>query len=84
MTHFIDGGDPDTSNWLRFINCPNHISEENVMMHTCFGRVYYQTTVDLSPGSELLVYYGDDYAEDNLGINVEEYKLRDFAPLLML
>ena len=53
-------------------------------MHTCFGRVYYQTTVDLSPGSELLVYYGDDYAEDNLGINIEEYKLRDFAPLLML
>ncbi|KAK2166958.1 hypothetical protein LSH36_33g08076 [Paralvinella palmiformis] len=59
--HFIDGSDVERSNWLRFLNCPNHRSEENIATHFCYGRVFHRTKTDLYPGQELLTYYGDNY-----------------------
>ena len=66
-THFLDGFDIETSSWLRFINCAPNVDEENVMCVECKGRFYYLTSKDIAPGQELLVYYGDDYAEDTNG-----------------
>ena len=68
----IDGAYVERSNWLRFVNCPNHESEVNVDSHFCFGRVFYRTKTDLYPGQELLIYYGDGYAEE-LGILDDYY-----------
>ncbi len=31
------------------------------------------TTKDIAPGDELFVYYGDNYAGEHLGINVDNY-----------
>ena len=63
VTHYIDAIDPKLSNWLRFFNTPNHVTQQNIDSHICFGRIYYRTMTDIQPGTELLVYYGDDYAE---------------------
>ncbi|KAK2166957.1 hypothetical protein LSH36_33g08030 [Paralvinella palmiformis] len=61
--HRIDAASVERSNWLRFVNCPNHQSEENISSHFCFGRVFFRTNTDIYPGQELLVYYGDGFAE---------------------
>jgi hypothetical protein len=73
ITHYVDAKKEHVSNWLRFINCSRHVSEENVMMHTCYGHVFYRTKVDIPPGKEILVYYGEDYAKGTLGIDVDTY-----------
>ena len=64
-----------TSNWLRWVNCARHATEENVKYLYCQGKVFYIANRDIYPGRELLLYYGDDYAED-LGIR---YKLEKKA-----
>ena len=68
----MDAINARTSNWLRFGNCARHISEQNMEPMFCYGKVYYITSRDISPGTELLTYYGDGYAE-YLGINVTAY-----------
>ena len=73
VVHYIDGWNIQTSNWLRFINCANVASQVNVRMNACDGKVYYVTTRDLYPWQELLIYYGDVYAETLLNINLTDY-----------
>ena len=70
--YLIDGHHLATSNWLRFLNCSRDCREENVEVMECYGKIYYTTTRDISPGTELLIYYGDHYARE-LGIDVENY-----------
>ena len=69
---YCDAYDVTLSNWLRFINCPRHVSEENVQAHMCYGRMYYRISRDVAPGTELLVDYGEGYKKD-LGIDVDSY-----------
>ncbi len=69
---YVDAVNTSVANWLRYVNCPRHSSEENVGHSLCFGRIYLRTMVDIAPGTELMVYYGDGYAE-NLGINLDDY-----------
>ena len=45
-------------------------------IYECRGKVFYMTTRDVFPGEELLVYYGDKYAE-YLGLDLEDYYLGD-------
>ena len=68
LEFYVDAINERTSNWLRYIDCPGHVTEENVMSLFCYGHVYYMTSRDITPGKELLIYYGDDYA-GTLGIN---------------
>ena len=70
LTHFIDGYNINVSSWLRFINCARTPAEENVLVAECKGRFYYITCKDITPGQELLVYYGDSYAKE-LNIDVK-------------
>ena len=67
-TYVIDAADPSCSNWLRFVNSPTKVSEENVIPVSCEGIIFYMTTRDVEPGTELLVWYGDSYGRF-LGVN---------------
>ena len=71
MVYYIDGADMRTSNWLRWLNCPRSLAEENVRGLYCYGKVLYVTIKDVYPGQELFVYYGHDYAY-RLGIDIDE------------
>ena len=68
--YYIDGFRDETSNWLKFLNCPRTPGERNVRRFQCFDKVYFVTWKDILPGQELLVYYGDDFAK-HLGIKTE-------------
>ena len=72
LTHYIDAARIETSNWVRWVNCPRNALEENVKGVYCLGKVYYVSFKPILPGQELFVYYGDDYAEV-LGIDPEEF-----------
>ena len=67
-TYVIDAADPACSNWLRFVNSPTTHTEENVPPVPCAGIVFYMTSRDVEPGTELLVWYGDGYGRF-LGVN---------------
>ncbi len=64
----IDSSDPAHSNWMKFINCARSGEEQNMMAFQYRGEIYYRTFKDVHPGAELLVWYGDQYAND-LGLS---------------
>ena len=68
VTHYIDALNLDVSTWTRWVNCARTPEEENIYALYCLGKVFYITERDIHPGQELLIYYGDDFAE-GLGIN---------------
>ncbi|XP_062600660.1 uncharacterized protein LOC134262302, partial [Saccostrea cucullata] len=61
--YVIDAGSPANSNWLRWINCAGNIEQENLIAVSCAGLILYMTTRDIDPGSEMFVWYGDDYGD---------------------
>ncbi|XP_064381799.1 histone-lysine N-methyltransferase PRDM9-like isoform X1 [Halichondria panicea] len=67
--YYIDGRNADDSNWLRFVNCARCEDEQNMVAYQHCGEIYYRTFKDVQPGQELLVWYGEEYAED-LGIGL--------------
>ena len=66
----MDGSDPSCSNWLRFINCARNEEEQNMEAYQYHGEIYYLTFKAVYPGNELMVWYGEKYAEE-LGISVQ-------------
>ena len=74
VEYFTDVLNPETSNWVRWVNCARNAEEENVMYAICKGRVFYLLIKDVAPGTELLVYYGYTYAQ-SLGINYKHKKI---------
>ena len=68
--YLIDASDPSHSNWLRFVNCARSEDEQNVSAFQFEGQIFYHTIKSVYPGTELLVWYGDQYAS-NLGISVD-------------
>jgi hypothetical protein len=73
FTHYIDAYNERTSNWLRWVNCARHVKEQNVDLVRCRGKEFYLTVKDVHPGQELLIYYGDNYARNELDIDVSNY-----------
>jgi len=69
---YIDGEDPRTSNFLRFINHPCSADAENVQAVQKKDKIHYFATRDIHPGEELYVYYGPEYSKYLLGIDVRE------------
>ena len=67
VNHFIDAEDKRHSNWLRFLNCARSESEQNLVAFQYRGGIYYRTIRDIPAGKELLVWYGEEYAQE-LGI----------------
>lgn len=75
----IDGAHIERSNWMRWMNCARHTEEENVMWAYCYGKVLYRTMRDVAGGEELLIYYGDEYAE-YLGIDPSGFQKHQQQP----
>lgn len=69
FSHFLDGRDESQSNWMRFVNCSRCEDEQNLVAYQYRGEIYYRTYKSVSPGKELLVWYGESYAKD-LGITI--------------
>ena len=56
---------------MRFVNCSRYEREQNLVSFQYRGEIYYRSYKEIQPGTELLVWYGDKYAND-LGIETEE------------
>jgi hypothetical protein len=67
--YVIDASDLSHANWLRLVNCARIEEEQNISAFQCGGDVFYRTSKNVHPGSELLVWYGDQYAME-LGISM--------------
>ena len=67
----MDASKTSASNWLRFINCARTEEEQNLYAYQHKGEIYYVSFKAIEPGSELLVWYGPEYAEQ-LGISLTE------------
>lgn len=66
-SHYIDAKNEAKSNWMRFVNCARDEKEQNLVAFQYLGQIYYRSFKPIPAGTELLVYYGKDYARD-LGI----------------
>ncbi|XP_052219236.1 histone-lysine N-methyltransferase PRDM9-like isoform X2 [Dreissena polymorpha] len=66
-SHCVDAQNKATSNWMRYVNCAMTEADQNLVAFQYKGGIYYCTFKPVSPGEELLVYYGDEYARE-LGI----------------
>ena len=64
VSYFIDAQDKTVSNWMRYVNCARYGEEQNVQAFQYRKKIYYRTTKEIDRDEELLVYYGDKYAED--------------------
>ncbi|XP_062601673.1 zinc finger protein OZF-like [Saccostrea cucullata] len=56
---------------MRYVNCARSESEQNVVAFQYKGQIYYRSFKDIPAGTELLVWYGNDYGKE-LGIYREE------------
>jgi hypothetical protein len=61
MTHFVDGESTAKSNWLRYFNCARNEEEENINVVICDDLVFYMTSKNVPPNTELLTWYGTWY-----------------------
>ena len=70
MLYYIDAKNEEHANWLRFINCARNEKEQNLLSFQYQGNIYCYTTKDILPGTELLVWYGEQYVK-LLGLTVD-------------
>ncbi|CAO4387770.1 unnamed protein product [Caenorhabditis nigoni] len=68
-SYFLDGSDPNQSNWIRYINCARRESEQNLFAFQNGGSIYYRVYRPIRIGGELLVWYGDKFGLDVIGQN---------------
>lgn len=61
VSHFLDGF--NENNWMSFVRCARHKKEQNLVVFQYHGCIYYRTTRDIHPGSELLVWYDTKYTQ---------------------
>ncbi|XP_069364417.1 histone-lysine N-methyltransferase PRDM9-like [Maniola hyperantus] len=60
--HVIDAGDANNSNWMRYVNCSRHWCEQNLVAYQYRGELYYRTIKIIPRFTELLVFYGAQFA----------------------
>ncbi|XP_026748044.1 PR domain zinc finger protein 1-like [Trichoplusia ni] len=70
--HVIDAADSGRSNWLRYVNCARHWREQNLLAYQYQGELYYRTIKTIPRFTELLVFYGSEFA-NVLNININKY-----------
>ena len=69
ISHYIDGIDEKFANWLKYINCARTAAEQNLIAFHSHGKIFYRAHKEIEPGTELLVWYGEEY-DQQLGISV--------------
>ena len=57
---------------MRYVNCARVESEQNLVAFQYQASIYYRTIQDVPAGTELLVWYGDEYGAE-LDISKEEF-----------
>ena len=65
---------------MRYVNCARNESEQNLIAYQYRGQIYYRSFKPIHPGTELLVYYGEEYAKD---LGIEEEQIADGNALLI-
>ena len=70
MWYYVNGADVRHSNWMRYVNCSRVEEEQNLVAYQYRGEIFYRAYKDIQPGSELLVWYGPEYAT-HLGIPLD-------------
>ncbi|CAC5377323.1 PRDM7_9 [Mytilus coruscus] len=71
--HYIDANNKTKSNWMRYVNCARNEDEQNLIAYQYKGQIFYRSFKDILQGTELLVWYGQDYGKD-LGIDRVDIK----------
>ncbi|CAB3401692.1 unnamed protein product [Caenorhabditis bovis] len=61
---YVDGSNPEKSNWLRYINSPRHEAEQNMLAFQINGKVFYRVIKPIKINDELLVWYGSKFGND--------------------
>lgn len=65
---YVDAHGEMTSNWMRYVNCARNDEEQNLVAFQYLGKIYYRTFKIVPDSVELLVWYGEKYAEE-LGLH---------------
>ncbi|XP_065904004.1 PR domain zinc finger protein 10-like isoform X3 [Dysidea avara] len=68
--YYIDAKNEEHASWLRFINCARNEEEQNLLSFQYQRNIYCYTIKDILPGTELLVWYGEQYVK-LLGLTVD-------------
>uniref|UniRef100_A0A8C6T0A1 BED-type domain-containing protein n=1 Tax=Neogobius melanostomus TaxID=47308 RepID=A0A8C6T0A1_9GOBI len=59
---YVDGSDPNISNWMRFVTFTSCEDEHNLTVFQFYRKIYYKVSQPISEGDELKVWVGRDYA----------------------
>ncbi|XP_041349213.1 PR domain zinc finger protein 14-like [Gigantopelta aegis] len=62
LSHFVDGRGA-SGDWMSYVNCARHLGEQNLMVMQQADDIFYELSRDVYAGTELLVWYGDDYIQ---------------------
>ncbi|XP_063636046.1 putative histone-lysine N-methyltransferase PRDM6 [Cydia splendana] len=71
-SHVVDASDGNNSNWMRYVNCARRYSEQNLVAFQYQGELYYRTVKIVPRFTELLVFYGSEFA-NRLGVDLRRY-----------
>lgn len=72
--YYQDATELKTSNWCRYVNCPNHGVKCNIEVDQYYGHVRYVASENIAPGDELFIDYGPEYRVSNIGIKTKNYE----------
>ncbi|XP_046901827.1 uncharacterized protein LOC124484777 [Hypomesus transpacificus] len=59
---YIDASDENKSNWMRFVSCTTSEEEHNLTVFQWQREIYYRVSKPISPGEEVKVCIGKEYA----------------------
>ncbi|XP_069007248.1 PR domain zinc finger protein 14 [Embiotoca jacksoni] len=62
LSHFVDGRG-GSGNWMSLVKCARFPEEQNLIALQVQGQIFYEACKEISPGQELLVWYGDCYVQ---------------------
>ncbi|XP_062860730.1 histone-lysine N-methyltransferase PRDM9-like [Trichomycterus rosablanca] len=65
---YIDATSEIHANWMRYVNCARNDDEQNLTAFQYRGGIYFRCCQSISPGQELLVWYEEKYAGEDLSI----------------
>lgn len=75
--HYIDGADPEQSNWMRYVNPAYSSGAQNLVACQVRQAIYFYTIRPIKPNQELLVWYCKEFAQRlNYPLSGEQMMLR--------
>ncbi|XP_058515290.1 histone-lysine N-methyltransferase PRDM7-like, partial [Ochotona princeps] len=60
---YVDGKDTSLANGMRYVNCARNDEEQNLVAFQYHRQIFYRTCQVITPGCELLIWYGDEYGQ---------------------